>query len=64
MRYLKAQYCIIEDGVLFTMEPPANFSFSIVDNMTDAMRFYLDGHEVGKDLREMSTRTDKPIRTI
>ena len=64
MSELKTLYCITEKGVLFTMEPPANFSLSKVDNLTDAMRFFLDGHDIKEELRKMITSRDKPIRII
>lgn len=64
MRGLRTQYCITEKGVLFTLKTPANFSLSKVDNLTDAMQFFLDGHDNEEDLRGMITSRDKPVRII
>lgn len=58
------KYNVTESDILFTMEVPANFSLSLVDNLAETMRLFLDGNDTKEDLRRIITHRDKPIRKI
>ncbi len=62
--FKSVEYNIKEKEVLFTMEAPANFSLSLVANMTDTMCLFLNGHDVSNELHDISLQKDKPVRNI